>query len=121
MNLTAKVIEYYKKRGLKNPNVWEALGWMQCELSEVYECLFSFSGGWVRNNPDKHPPKTKEDLAEELGDAIFMLIVAGIVEGVDPIEALEKKMEKKLSSINSELQVISQEEVERLLSDGNTS
>ncbi len=98
MTLTEKVKEYYEKRELKHPNIWEALGWATAELGEVYEVLMSMVGGWVRNNPDKHPQKTKEDLAEELGDVIFMLIVAGIEEGVDPIQALENKMQRKLEA-----------------------
>lgn len=96
MNLAEEIKEYSSKRKLKVPDVWEALGWATRELGEVYEVLFSFSGGWVRNNPEKHPQKSKEDLAEELGDVIMMIMMAGIAEGVDPLEALLNKMKRKL-------------------------
>lgn len=94
--LKLDIEEYYKMRALKHPNVWEALGWATAELGEVYEVLMSQSGGWVRNNPQNHPKKTDDDLAEELGDVIFMLVVAGIEKGVDPIDAMERKMRRKL-------------------------
>lgn len=94
--LTKKIENYYQKRALKHPNLWEALGWATAELGEVYEVILSWQPGWVRNNPENHPVKSKEDLAEELGDVIFMLVVAGMEEGVDPLDALERKMERKL-------------------------
>lgn len=94
--LIDKIKDYYEKRQLLRPNIWEALGWATTELGEVYEVLLS-KKNWVRNNPEDHPQPSVDTLAEELGDVIFMLVVAGIVEGVDPIEALEKKMQRKLS------------------------
>lgn len=99
MGLTAKVQEYYIKRNLNRPDVWEALGWASAEFGEVYEVLMSWNPKWVRNNPEKHPVKSKEDLAEELGDVIMMLIVAGMSEGVDPVSALEEKMKRKLEEL----------------------
>jgi len=96
MNLTEQVIEYYKIRSLNKPNIWESLGWAISELGEVYEVLMSWNSRWVRNNPQDHPVKTKEDLAEELGDVIMMIIAAGLSEGVDPIAAMRNKMKRKL-------------------------
>lgn len=96
LSLTDEIRNYYIERNLKRPNIWEALGWATAELGEVYEVLMSMVGGWVRNNPEDHPQKTKEDLAEELGDVIFMLIAAGLEEGIDPIQALQNKMRRKL-------------------------
>ena len=101
--LIDKIKEYYVKRGLAKPSLWEALGWLTSELGEVYEVLFSWNPKWVRNSPENHPMKTEEELAEELGDVIFMAIVAGMVTGVDPINALEKKMERKLKENGLEL------------------
>ena len=86
---------YYKVRGLKWPTIEQAMMWMQTEVSEVYEIIFAREEGWIRNNPDKHK-YVAPTLAEELGDAIMMLIVAGIIEGVDPLLALRKKMERKI-------------------------
>jgi NTP pyrophosphatase (non-canonical NTP hydrolase) len=99
MDLIELVKFYYEKRGLKWPDIWEALAWQQTEIAEVYELLFDRSGGWVRNNPEDKPKFSKEELAKELGDAIFMLLVAGIVEGVNPLQAMEDKMKTKLEKL----------------------
>ena len=85
------------------PSVWEAMGWVGAEIGEVYEVLLS-NGGWIRNNPENHPPKDNNDLAEELGDVIFMLMLAGYSEGVNPLEALKAKMARKLEKLNVENQ-----------------
>jgi len=95
-NLVELIKKYYKYRGLKYPNVWESLAFATTELGEVYEILLSRSGGWVRNNPQDKPEFDKELLAKELGDVLMMIIVAGIVEDVDPVQALENKIESKL-------------------------
>jgi len=87
---------YYEVRGLKWPTIEQALMWTQTELAEVYEIIFAREEGWIRNNPDKHEKHIASTLAEELGDAIMMLLVAGIVEGVDPMDALRKKIERKI-------------------------
>ena len=98
-NMEQEIIEYYKKRNLKIPNVWEALAWVHTEMAEIYELILAREGGWVRNNPDSHAPFDKEKLAEEIGDTIFMLMVAAIVEGVDPVKAMKEKMSRKLKEI----------------------
>ena len=95
-NLAQEIKDYYEKRGLKHPNIWEALGWATAELGEVYEVIMSWNPDWVRNNPQDHPVKTMEDLAEELGDVILMLMVAGLESGIDPIDALRVKMLRKI-------------------------
>ena len=96
--LKSKIKDYYKKRGLKWPkNSWQALGWLHSEIGEVYELLQAREGGWVRNNPDEHDEFARERLAEELGDCVMMLYVAGIVEGVDIEQGLLDKMERKLA------------------------
>lgn len=97
MNYIELIKDYYEKRGLKWPSFSDALKWMQTEIAEVYELDLARTGGWVRNNPDDKEAFSSERLAEELGDAIMMLIVAGIVEGVDPLSALEKKIQKRLA------------------------
>lgn len=89
--------EYYRKRQLKWPSVWEAMAWVNTEIAEVYELLLARVGGWTRNNPDKHTSWDREKFAEELGDCILMLLVAGYIEGVDPIEAMAEKIRIKLS------------------------
>jgi hypothetical protein len=93
---------YYEQRGLKWPDFNDAMKFVQTELAEVYELDLARTSGWVRNNPDSKPEYNKEDMAEELGDAIMMLLVAGIVEEVDPIQALINKMNRKLAK-NSDM------------------
>ena len=97
--LMRRIFEYYQLRKQKWPNVDEAMQWVETECAEVYELLLARKGGWVRNNPASKPEFSKEALAEELGDAIMMLLVAGYVEEADPLEALLEKMDRKLSEV----------------------
>lgn len=91
---------YYEIRGLKWPTVEQAMMWAQTELAEVYEILLARESGWIRNNPERHTDSNLSDnLAEELGDAIMMLSVAGIVSGVDPLAALREKIERKINEL----------------------
>lgn len=96
MRLVDLIKHYYEVRNLSWPNFDNAMKFVQTEMAEIYELDLSRVGGWIRNHPETKPAFSKDSLAEELGDAIMMLIVAGIAEGVDPIEALEKKIEAKL-------------------------
>ena len=90
--INSLIREHFRVKKAKWPTVEEALMWTQTELAEVYELLLAKEGGWVRNNPDKHPPYSDEALAEELGDAIYMLMVAGMVANVDPLVSMIEKM-----------------------------
>jgi len=99
--LTEMVKHYYDRRGLKYPEAMEALGFLTTEQAEVWELLLQRKGGWVRNNPQNKPTWDTTHYAEELGDVILMAIVAGIAEGVDPVEALIEKMERKLAALNN--------------------
>ena len=96
MDLVKLIRAYYEQRGLTFPSFDNAMKFVQTELAEVYELDLARIGGWVRNNPQNKPQFSREALAEELGDAIFMLVVAGIAEGVDPIQAMRNKMQRKL-------------------------
>jgi len=95
------IIEYYRKRGLKWPDFNDAMKFAITELGEVYEIDLARTGGWVRNNPGSKPGFDKEDLGRELGDVIMMLMVAGIVEGVNPLAALINKINTKLKVTNT--------------------
>lgn len=97
MTLVEIITDYYNKRGLTWPNFDNAMKFALTEIAEVFELDLARTGGWVRNNPQNKPEFDKDKLATELGDAIMMLMVAGIAEGVDPIDALNKKISKKLS------------------------
>lgn len=92
---------YYAERGFRIPTTEQAVMWAQTEIGEVCELLLARIGGWKRNNPDSHPKFSKELLAEELGDVIMMLLVAGIAEGVDPLHALRMKMRRKLEELET--------------------
>lgn len=94
------IIKYYKEKQLKLPDVWEAMAFVNTEIAEVYELLLARNGGWLRNHPENKPEFNIENLGEELGDCIFMLMVAGYVEGINPIESLKNKLNRKLEKIN---------------------
>lgn len=100
-DLSEFILYYYEKRGLKLPDFNSAMKFVQTELGEVYELDLAREGGWVRNNPESKPKFSREELAIELGDVIMMIMVAGIVEGVDPLKALIDKMERKLKVLNN--------------------
>jgi len=95
------IIQYYKKRGLKWPDFDNAMKFVLTEIGEAYEIDLSRVGGWIRNNPDAKPEFDKNALGSELGDAIMMLMVAGIVEGVNPLAALVNKINKKLEAVDT--------------------
>lgn len=50
-------------------------------------------GRLVAESPREARKVLQNRLAEELGDAVMMLLVAGIVEGVDPLIAMSAKVE----------------------------
>jgi NTP pyrophosphatase (non-canonical NTP hydrolase) len=118
MSLMDEIIEYAETRQYKMPDLWEAMAWVNAEIGEVYEVMLS-KGGWVRNNPDKHPEKGDEELAEELGDVIFMVMMAGYSKGVNPLEAMKAKMKRKLedkkAKVEVGMEIISQEEAEEIM------
>lgn len=80
---------YFTTRKLKYPkDADEALQWTITELGEVTELLLDRKGGWTRNNPQDHPPFSKAELSKELGDVLLMVLVAGYVEGVNPLASM---------------------------------
>lgn len=100
MDYISIIKDYFEKRKLKMPDFSDAMKFVITEVGEVLEVDLSRKG-YVRNNPQNKPVYNKEELAMELGDAIMMLIVAGITEGVDPLDAMVKKIERKLQALNS--------------------
>jgi NTP pyrophosphatase (non-canonical NTP hydrolase) len=99
MGIVQLVNDYYDKRGLKRPSFSDALKFLVTELGEVYELDLSRVEGYVRNNPESKPKYSKELMAEELGDVLMMVIAAGMAEGVDPVDALEKKIKSKMKRL----------------------
>lgn len=120
-NLMDEIVEYTSKRQYVMPNIWQAMGWINTEIAEVYELILDREADWVRNNPDGKPRFSKQELAEELGDIIFMVMLAGHSEGVDPLESMKNKMDRKLqensAKITGTMELVSQEEVEKMLED----
>jgi len=96
-DLTNLIQDYYDHKNLKFPDFHQALSFVHTELGEVYELDLARVSGWVRNNPETKPKFSKESLGEELGDAIMMLVVAGMAEGVDPLKSLEEKIKAKMA------------------------
>lgn len=103
MEVIDLIKNYYDKRGLKWPSFSDAMKFVHTEIAEVYELDLDRVGGFIRNHPENKPKFNKEDLSEELGDAIFMLLVAGIVENVNPLESMIRKMETKLRKLGFEV------------------
>jgi NTP pyrophosphatase (non-canonical NTP hydrolase) len=101
MTRLSKIIDhYYNQRGYVWPDFADAMKFIQTELGEVYELDLARSANYVRNNPQNKPQFDLEALAEELGDVLMMVMVAGMVEGVDPMQALEDKLQRKLHKLN---------------------
>lgn len=90
------IVAYYTSRKYQIPNVWEAMAWAHTEMAEAYEVLMAKKSEWVRNNPQNKPDWDPELFAEELGDAIMMLIVAGLTQGADPLQAMIDKLDRTL-------------------------
>lgn len=97
MSLDELIRLYFRYRGYHWPDVNEALQFALTELGEACEVLLARNPNWVRNHPEDKPQYYSPiDFEEELADAIMMLQVAGMVECLDPIEALARKLERKL-------------------------
>ena len=91
--------EKYEARGLKWPAAPEiALEWMHTEMGEVYEQLLARDGGWVRNNPDAHPPFTLQALAKEYTDVVMMIAVAACLDDIDVFWELEQRLKEDITS-----------------------
>ena len=94
--LCGMITEYYERRGMRWPATGdEALDWALTELAEAKELLLARKGDWVRNHPENKEDFTQQRFAEELGDLIMMTLVAGMVEGLDPLAVLEEKINGK--------------------------
>ena len=95
-----KIREYYILRGLAFPSFDNAMKFAVTEIAEALEVdLARYS--WVRNHPEDKPAFDSSLLSTELGDAIMMLLVAGITEGENPLKSLLRKMNKKVEKINA--------------------
>lgn len=93
--------DFYERRGLRWPTAWQAMAFIATEIGGAYEQLLveEVEGlGWVRNNPLNKPDRfDPQKFGEELGDAVLMLMVAGMRYGVNPLQLMLEKMERKLT------------------------
>lgn len=89
--LSATVVDHFEKRKKVWPTVQDALLFTMSELAEAIELVLARTP-YRRRHPEEKEPFSTERFSEELGDVIYMAIIAGEVEGVDPITALIKKM-----------------------------
>lgn len=87
--------DYYETRRLRYPRFSDAIKFAITEIGEACEVDLA-RYDWVRNNPATKRVYSPADLAEELGDAIMMLQVAGMSEGGDPLRSLLIKMSNKV-------------------------
>jgi hypothetical protein len=100
--LTDLIIAEFHKRG----RVWpadadDALDWAITEIAECKELTLDRRAqqrgkGWVRNNPEKHDGYSDERLLDELCDVMYMVQIAGIVEGVDVLDTLHDRLVRQV-------------------------
>ena len=81
---------YYEYRGLTNPDANQAYLFLVSEIGELADALVANQAKWVRNNPER-----ERDIEAEIGDVLMMLTVFSMEMGIDPVEAMLKKMERK--------------------------
>mgnify|MGYP001613849862 CR=1 FL=1 len=102
LNYTGFIKRYYKVRGLTMPDTKEALDFAITEWAEARELLFAEDGKRVRNHEQE--PYSDKRFAEELGDVILMAIVAGMTRGLDPLQAMVNKLDRKMTeAVNAKL------------------
>jgi NTP pyrophosphatase (non-canonical NTP hydrolase) len=89
--LTEFVYWYFEFKDLYPPTLEEACQFIATEVGELNEVLVSRNFRWKRNNPQDKHDYSPEHLAHELGDIIYMCIIAGRAAGVDPVAAIYEK------------------------------
>ena len=94
-SVTKLVYAYVEQRIKDETLIWpntteDAILFAQTEIAEAVEILFARKE-YIRNHPDDKPDWSAGAFGEELGDAIFMLMVAGYMMGCDPIDSMISK------------------------------
>lgn len=84
------VKQYYHFRGLTAPDTNQSFLFLVSEMGELSDALVADQAEWVRNNPDR-----ERDVEAEIGDVLMMLTVFADSQGINPIDAMLKKMESK--------------------------
>ena len=89
-NIPEIVKQYYEFRGLARPDAHQAFLFLTSEIGELADAFVADQGDWIRNNPDKD-----RSVSDEIGDVLMMLTVFSEALGIDPVQAMLEKMEKK--------------------------
>ena len=89
-SLVQIVQDYYTFRGLTQPDAGQAFLFLTSEVGELADAFVHDQAAWVRNNPDR-----ERDVESEIGDILMMLTVFAATQGVDPRDAMLKKMRRK--------------------------
>lgn len=100
--ISGLINDYFVRRGLVWPDAKDAILFSQTEVTEAIELLMAKDGGWVRNNPDGKEPYSTDRFGEELGDAIMMLLIAGLGVGVNPLASMIEKINRKMEELGND-------------------
>ncbi len=87
------VLKHFHEMKRVEPTIEDALLFIGTELAEASELVLARKP--YRRNHAKEA-FSKERFAEELGDIIYMCIIAGYEEAVDPVQAMLDKMAAQL-------------------------
>lgn len=66
----------------------DSLAFAQTEVSEAMEVVLARNPLYVRNHPEDKPEGTEWELALECGQAIMMLMVTCLMEGMNPLYSM---------------------------------
>ena len=91
LDIRVLVNEYFQFRGYHDPDASQAFLFLASEVGELADKFVHGQASWVRNNPDAK----NDDIAGEIGDVLMMLTKFAEKIGVDPIEAMLNKFERK--------------------------
>ena len=81
---------YFEHRGLTAPDAGQALLFLVSEVGELADAFVEQQAQWVRNNPGRN-----RDISDEIGDVLMMLTVFADAEGIDPVDAMLNKFDRK--------------------------
>ena len=90
MSIIETVKAYYKFRGLGVPDDTQALLFLVSEVGELSDAHVEQQGDWLRNHADK-----ERSVEDEVGDVLMMLTAYCISRGIDPVECMLGKFNKK--------------------------
>jgi NTP pyrophosphatase (non-canonical NTP hydrolase) len=80
---------YYRQRDLTQPDATQALLFLVSEVGELADAHVESQAEWVRNND------RERGVEDEIGDVLMMLTVFAATQGVDPVDAMLAKFQRK--------------------------